>query len=543
MQRLNGLGARIAALPVVPVLAVLVTLQLAQAAWFAFNTPHNGAIWYSGGDATEYWTEQWAVGHHFLPQTLVGWGLPVYYAWVPLVAGPTLLAGIKIIVAFQAIVLVPLALVLFWLVADRLFGRIYAWFAAALWVAGPLLLLHGFVHHYRPTFEQNFLAPHWFGLTNMGDFPSLVAVLACMWLTLRAFDTASPTDAALGGLLAGLAIGLKPANGYLLPAIVVLLVASWRPRLAATWVAGLVPAMLTLLVWKVRGLGYLPLTHHAAVHVAAGAFTPIVAAKPKYLVFDPRHFNNELAELREVFWSLRFLEFLVVAGAFGVIRKNAVRGLFVVVWFAEYGLIKGSTHQADISSTTWFRLTEPGLPAFILLTTGVAFCLPGIGRRVTQPVHAAVGAFNRRRVAIAGVLLGLIPLIVVGTASPASSQRMVRDNRSVNEAPLSASLTPTATTSGGQVVLSWTSQPSHGVLPSYRVYSSTAGDGCDKPSSGANECYLDMEPVQDLRGTTLRLPAPRQATWYRVAFLADYRRSFVGGDLMLLSPSVRVPGR
>ena len=60
-------------------------MQLAIAAWFAFETPHNGFVWYSGGDATEYWTSQWAVAHLRLTQTFVGWGLPVFYAWVPLV--------------------------------------------------------------------------------------------------------------------------------------------------------------------------------------------------------------------------------------------------------------------------------------------------------------------------------------------------------------------------------------------------------------------------------------------------------------------------
>jgi hypothetical protein len=31
-------------------------VQLAITAWFALETPHNGFVWYSGGDATEYWT-------------------------------------------------------------------------------------------------------------------------------------------------------------------------------------------------------------------------------------------------------------------------------------------------------------------------------------------------------------------------------------------------------------------------------------------------------------------------------------------------------
>ena len=72
---LEAAGDWLAALPVVPApRRHSCAVQLAQAAWFAFETPHNGAIWYSGGDATEYWTEQWSLAHHFIPQPVVGFG-------------------------------------------------------------------------------------------------------------------------------------------------------------------------------------------------------------------------------------------------------------------------------------------------------------------------------------------------------------------------------------------------------------------------------------------------------------------------------------
>src|SRR5579862_3119184 len=273
----SAIAEKLTAVRPVPVLAVLVALQLGQAAWFALETPHNGWIWYSGGDATEYWTEAWALAHRIIPQATVSYGLPVFYGWVPLVAGPTLLTGAAVIVVFQAVVLVPLALVLFWLVADRLFGRIYAWYATAVWVAAPLLLIHGFIDRYHATFEQLFLAPHWFGLTNMAGLPSLVAVLACAWITLRWVDTGSPTDAILGGLLGGLTIALKPSNGFFFLALVVLLVGARRPRQAVLWLAAVVPSLVTLAIWKGRGLGYIPLTtsSYQQVHVAAGSTTPL----------------------------------------------------------------------------------------------------------------------------------------------------------------------------------------------------------------------------------------------------------------------------
>ena len=541
----SAIAETLTAVRPLPVLAVLVALQLAQAAWFGLETPHNGWIWYSGGDATEYWTETWAIAHGIVPQAMIGYGLPVFYGWVPLVAGPTLMTGAAVIVVFQAVVLVPLALILFWLVADRLFGRVYAWFAAALWVAGPLLLLHGFVDRYHSTFDQLFLAPHWFGLTNMADLPSLVAVLACAWMTLRWFDTGSPTDAVVGGLLGGLTIALKPSNGFFFLALAVLVIGARRPRQAALFAAGVVPALVALALWKVRGLGFLPLTasSYQKVHVAAGTSTPLAFTTSKYLQFDWHHLQLELRDLREVFWSLRFLEFLMVAGAFGVIRKNALKGLFVVVWFAGYGILKGSNMKSDFTSANWFRLAEPGLPAYILLAVGVAFCLPGLGRRVRRAAAVVTPQrIDRRRLAIAGVLLGAVPLAVVGLAQPASSMRLARDNRVVNEAPLTRAFHLRATVTGRSVQLSWNRPGTGSTKPLYQVYVSTDGDGCQRPSRGSIECLLQATPVELTSGTTYDATLGHGPRWYRVGIRAAYRRSLQGGDLMLLSQALRVSG-
>jgi hypothetical protein len=539
VSRLRAAAARIGALPVVPTLAVLGALQLTQGFWFAFSTPHNGWIWNSGGDATEYWTGQWAVGHGIIPQAIIGYALPVYYGWVPHVTGTTLFEGAPVIVLLQAIVLVPLALVLFWLVADRLFGRVYAWCAAALWVAGPLLLLHGFVSRYHATFDQNFLVPHWFGFTNMADLPSMVAVLACVWLALRWLDTGSGTDAVLGGLVLGLALGLKPSNGFIVPPLVVLVACARRPRQAALWLASVVPALVTLALWKVRGLGNLPLTSTSlgSVRSATGSSPVLALTTSKYVQFDWHHLNEELKDLREVFWSLRFLEFLIVAGAFGVIRKSPLRGTFVVLWFVSYGIFKGSSTHSDFTNTNWFRLAEPGIPAYILLAVGVVYCLPGVGRRVAslRPALPDGLAFNRRKVAAPAVLLALVPLVVLAAASPASSMRTVRDNTHVNEAPLSDAFHLQVSGVAGGVHLTWDAIPSGRSRASYEVLRTTNGDGCNQPDTGAAECFLKMDQVNVLRETTFVDHPPPGRYAYRIGMLGGYRRSSESGDLMLLT--------
>src|SRR3954467_6183149 len=110
-----------------PLLAILTLAQLGVVAWLAHRTPHNGWLWYSGGDATEYWTAQWAVAHGMIPPAFLGWGLPIFYAWVPLVTGVSLLQGLPVVVLLHTLVLGPLILVIVWALADQLYGRLYAW--------------------------------------------------------------------------------------------------------------------------------------------------------------------------------------------------------------------------------------------------------------------------------------------------------------------------------------------------------------------------------------------------------------------------------
>lgn len=547
---LTTVSGRVARTRAVPGLAVLCLLQLGEAVWFAFNTTHNGWVWHSGGDSTSFWTETWALGHLLVPPAAIGYGLPVYYAWIPLVSGPSLLNGLPVVAVLQLAVLVPLALVLFWLVADRLFGRVYAWFAAALWVAAPLLMLLGFVKSYHSVFEDFFLAPHWYGLTNMADFPSMVVVLAAAWLTLRAIDRADPTDYLLAGLMAGVALGLKPANGFFLPAVAVLLIATRRWQLAAVWVAGIVPALITLALWKERGLGYLPATSHGyqQLHVAAGAAMPLAFSTSHYIPLDFHHFTDELHNLREVFWSLRFLEFLVVAGLFGVIRRSPLKGVFVATWFVAFCVVKASTSGSDFPSATYFRLTEPGLPALILVVAGAFYCLPVAGRRlapVAAPTIARLSLrdFDRRLLIPATTLCAVVPLLLIAIARIPSTDRTIRDENRVQEAPISNAFHLTAQRRGNMVTLRWKT-PSHGsTTPSFLVFASGDNNGCDPLPRGARHCKFNTMPaITTTRATAyaVRLPA-RERQWFRVALVADYLTTDVGGDLMLMSPATYSP--
>ena len=526
---------RLAQRPVV-LLAALALIELALVAWLAFRTPHNGWVWYSGGDATEYWTAEWSIAHGLIPQAIISFGLPVLYGWVPLVTGATLLHGLPVIVVLQALVLVPLVLVLVWAVADRLFGRVYAACAATLWAVGPLLMLAGLTHSYRPAFEQNFLAPHWAGLTNMADLPSVAAVLACAWATLRAADSGRFDHGILAGVLGGVMIGLKPANGFFVPAVAVLLVAAWRPRVAAGWVAGVVPALVTLALWKAEGLGHLPITStYASVHEAAGPLA-VTVTPSRYIPFDRHNLGQELRDLKEVFWSVRLLEFLAVAGAVGAIRRVPAKGAFLVVWFAAFCLVKGSSTLASVPSTSYFRFVEPGIPAFVLLATSIGFLWPVRGRRVPWRPQPESWSFKLSPGLGVAAALALVPLVVVGVARPSSSMRTARNNINATEAPISNGLSLTATSASGRVRLSWKPPSVPGsTRVRYLILRSAQGDGCDRPPQGSVECFLSAVPIGSSAVPEF-VDRPRTGRHvYRIAMVTDYRDAPTATDLMLVS--------
>lgn len=523
-----------------PVLAALIAVQLGVVAWLAFSTPHNGWVWYSGGDATEYWTSQWAVAHGLIPKAFVGWGLPIAYAWIPLLAGPSLLNGLPVVLLVHTLILGPLAVVLVWALADRLYGRLYAWAVGLLWVVAPVLAVWSFAPRYRADFEQYFLAPHWAGLTDMADFPSLVVVLATAWATVRAVQNGRFGSALGAGVLGGILIGIKPANGFFLPAVLVLLAAWRRPRVGLGWAAGVAPALITLAIWKARGLGALPiLSSYVPMREASGLAFGVSTSR--YFSLDWHHLSVEWAELGEVFRDLRFLQFLIVAGIAGALRRSLRTGLFLSVWFLAFCIVKGMSNQADVSTTSYFRLTLPGLAAFALLVPAIGFLWPGTRpfRAVTSPETWSLRLRSPAAVGIA--LAALLPPAVVLLAHPASTNRYARLSPANTEAPISQALAPRVTTAGGTVRISWKPEDAAGrTKVSYIVIRTTGDDGCGPPAGGSRECLITA-PVLVSTPKTAATDRPGHGRfWYRVGAVADYQAIPTSTDLMLLGPAVSV---
>ena len=536
----DAASGRLRRLPTAVLLGAACALQAAIAITVALTSTHNHAVWYSGGDATEYWTSSWMLAHGALPQTVIGYGVPLLWAWVPPLTGAAMISGLPVITLLQALVLVPLCALLVWAIGDLLFGRGFAWWALALWIAGPLLLLWGFDSSYAPQFRDLFLAPHWYGLTDMADFPSLVVVLAAAWAGLRMLQTRALNDAVLCGLCTGLLVGIKPANGFFVPAVALLVLATRSPRTIATWCGALVPALVTLTVWKQKGRGGVPLLSYSPHKEALGAGEhPVLAVTNRYVHLDWGHFTMELHDLAGVFWSVRLLEFLAIAGLLGALRRSPLKGAFLGLWAGAFLIVKGSSTLAGISTLNYYRYVEPGLPAYVLLAASVIFLVPRAGRAFAEP--EVPRAWGRAPLAVAVVLLAAIPLVLVVAAPAATTIRYVRDNSLDNNAPISKTLAAHVIAAGDGIHLTWRAPDASSTKVYYAVYRSSTPSTCSLPPEGAVECDLVMKMIHITPGTSFVDTTPTRTNVYRVGMYANYEKAVENGsDLMLIGPATPV---
>jgi hypothetical protein len=194
------------------VLAPLVVAQWVVLAVFALTVQRNGWLFYQGGDQTWFYTSAWELAHGRVPETLVGYLWPFLLAPLAFLAGPDFLDGLPVIILLQLLVLVPLAVLCAYWIAARIGGRLLGYFAAAAWIVAPFAAQPLFVGRYHERWNEQTL-PQALGFTALGDFPSMVLLMVAAVFVLRALDGGARGDVVAAGLVAGLAIALKPANG------------------------------------------------------------------------------------------------------------------------------------------------------------------------------------------------------------------------------------------------------------------------------------------------------------------------------------------
>jgi hypothetical protein len=498
------------------VLAALVAVNLAVTAALAVRASNNGWLFGRPGPELHDWTASWALAHLWVPATDASYGLPVLEWPLALAFGGSLPAALPVLVVLQAAIGGCLIVLSIYGIASRIAGRLFGYFASLGWVVAPILSL-GFFYGGHREFQgipyddyrglvRDLVVPNALGLTQSAAFVSVVALAGAAWLVVRALDTGDWNDVLVGGLVAGFAVGIAPGNVVFLPAPLLALLVAGRPRQALGFVLASIPPLATLALWRWTGLGHV------------GGFDG--------LAFTWEDFRINRIHLRGAGWSLLLVEWIVVAGSFGLVRKAPAKGMLVVAWFAGFFVLKsGSIARGGVLDGSIFRLLEPAYPAFVLIAAGVVLLVPGLGRRRARPRAPERRPRLTPALAVAAVALVIYPAVIVALAGPTPAGRVAVLRAGNESVPVTGEMELRVLRRDGRSTLSWQAPPADGVDLAYRVYRSP-GQGCD----GRRDCLLRMAGAGLVRATSWTDPDPGSFS-YRVAAVA--------GDPFLISPAAR----
>lgn len=528
----QGLAARTWVL-----LAVLIAVQEALVLLFAFRGPHhNGWLFFQGGDQIWYSTGASLLAQLELPYALVSYGWTLVLVPLSVILGTSYLQLLPATVVIGVLVLLPAALVLVFAIGREFGGRWFGLWAASLWVAAPWVSILFFEQRYHDRWVDQFL-PQALGLTSLADLPSLVCLLAAAYLVLRSICLRNIWVAVTAGLVVGFAGGMKPANLVFLagPALAYPLARQWRNALL--FAVALTPALITLAIWKARGLGSIPAFSLPGTDVAAGVEPPAIGAQAldRYAPLDWGVFSKNIADLRDHLSGALVWITLPFVGALALARRSLPATGLLLGWFLGFALVKGSAPQSTVDSGSFFRLLMPAWPAYLLLVAAVPLWLPGLRERLVEPALRG-GSPSWRGAAAAGVLLGLVPLLWIAASGTSGNRRQAVQSGGILS-PVSNDLGARARAFPGGVRVTWNALRWHSDVL-YYVYRFDGPEDVTCEDAGVQLCtfrgtLLGSTRRREFVDATGRAP---DAT-YRVGVGASWLGP--GGDIALFSPPLR----
>ena len=515
----------------------------------ALTVRHNGWLWYQGGDQVWFYTTSWQLLHGHLPVTAAGYGWSILLLPITLVGGPNLLHSLPAIVLLDVLILLPAAMAALYGIGERLGGRLAGYWVLLVWVTTPLIGVLYTSSGYHQKYSEISL-PQSLGLTAMSDFPSMVMLAISAYFVVRTLQGGGWADCALAGLFGGFGMGIKPASALYLGGLVLAL-AYTRNRRAATYVAGgLALPLLTLLLWKGRGLGHIPLLQSStpASRVAAGLTPPLALGlhTGKYLHLNWSHFTENIDLLRQHFWSGRLIVFFVIAGIVALWRSRPAIALLVGGWFLAFAFVKGMDPSATIQDGSLLRLMIAAIPAWVLLLASLPLLIPGVARRIPRPPAPRQWGTPRIRLGVvlsAILLFALVPAALAATTHPivrATGSNFTNTNSLYNEEagpiPVVPALDLRVKTNGQRVSLNWRPQPQTHARFAYEVVRT--------PIAAANEFFAFSDSLTWFTSATHFVDTVRSTElddyYYRVLVAAAWTGTATVGDGYVASQPVVV---
>ena len=537
------------------VLSVFIAVEWLITLGVALTVRHNGWLYYQGGDELWHYVTSWVLGKGHLPHTSVGYAWSIVLLPFALAGGPNLVSVLPLIILLNVLVLMPVALLATYGIGQRIGGRLFGYWAAALWILVPLIGIKYADAGYHQRYTE-LLLPQSLGLTAMSDFPSMVASVVAAYFALRAVQDDMPWDGVFAGLFAGIALGIKPSNAPLLVGIGLALLAARRVRSIAYLAAGLAPGVVALALWKARGEGNLPLLRSGALgdHIVTARAAPVLGALNLHQYVHPSwsFFTAELHDIEQHFWSVRVLEWLAIAGMIGLLRRSRPAGLLFGGWFFSMIAVKWtSPNHGTIADSDLLRQSIPAIPAALMVLAGVLFLFPGVPRRLV-PSAPHVWGTHRRRV---GLAAGVVTIFAVVPAAFAAGLPLLSSNDTISyftqtgpslsaPFPVDTSWRPIATVARGAVQVSWPKLRPLGGTTDYVVLRAPANEPiiCDATSGGA-QCRLNTETVNATSATSF-VDKPSAGRWtYRVGAVASWIEDPTAGNIFVVGPPVTITAR
>jgi hypothetical protein len=516
------------------VISVFVVVEWLVTLALALTIRHNGWLFYQGGDQTFYYTTSSLLWHRHLIPTSVGYGWSMLLLPLALVDGPNLLNALPAIILIDVLVLMPIAMIATYGIAERIAGRLFGYWTLFLWIAIPLIGIKYVDAGFKAIYSETAL-PDSFGLTALSDFPQMVALVCAAYFTLRTLQRPTWWDGILAGLLTGAAIGIKPSASLFLVGVVLALVAYRRWGAVLPFAAGIAPSALALIVWKWRGLGYLPLFHaeHAARLALGPSAPPLALGLHKYLSFNWSELGGTLSSLREHFWSERVVEWLAIAGVIALARRSWLAFLLIGGWFYAFVIAKGTGSYGQLENGSLLHKLVPAIPAFVLMMAALPFLFPRVPRSI--PRVAVPRPWARPRVlalltASLAVVFAFVPTAFAVVSQPSTAY----GQGDTGPIPIDAGMHLRAVQrTDGSVVLTWSDAKPAGARPYYLVLRGGRGlCGAPLPVAQAT-CFFAIAAVR--QGRYVDRPPVNIPQEYRVVLGANWVDDSLQGDYYLAS--------
>ena len=529
LGRLDLLTARV---PPWMVLGPLVVLGWLVVAFVAHAAIHTGRLYSSFGEGTTTYTTAWMLAHGHVPYGSGGFAYALLLAPVARLAGASMPAGVPAPVVFNLAVLGPVALLCVYGIAKTIAGRRFAYLVSALWVVAPLLAIPYFLGDYHRRYVGETL-PAVLGLTTAPDLPAMAAVLVSAYFVVRALAAGARMgggnrlDGLAAGLAAGLALAVKPVDAVFLPAPLLALAVARRWRAEALFGTALLPWLVALVLWKERGLGYVPLFSNGLAHD---------------FPFSWALLKHNIDNFREFGWSKRLVEWALVAGLVGLGRRSLPLATLTGIWLACYVLLKGAS-TAIFDNGIFFRQLASAFPAAFLLTISLPLLLPIAGRTLAHAGELpSWPASHRARKLVLGLggIASVVPIVVLlAVGKQANADAVTVPGRVLvpsNRFEVKASV------GGSSVALSWPAQSSGGAHVRYAIFRSrTDPVACVAPHGGALLCSQTVSPVAVAGARSFTDTPPASGRWvYRVAMVAGVPPPAFPAGVLLESRPVTV---